>query len=102
MRFHEALLNLAFTEEEAVTHRMKVLEDESKVLAKKKEELRVCNKDEISALLFKRCELARLEVKTKTLGESLKKINDDLATSKKYQRTLEDMQIMALDVAPDV
>ena len=55
------------------------------------------NKDEISALLFKCRELARLKIKTKTLGESLKKINDDLATSKKYKRALEDMQTMAID-----
>jgi hypothetical protein len=102
MRVHEELMNLAFTEEEAVTHRMKVLEEELKVLAKKKEELRVSNKDEISVLLFKRRELARLEIKTKTLGESLKKINDNLATSKKYKRALEDMQTMTIDTIPDV
>ncbi|GAU22997.1 hypothetical protein TSUD_98260 [Trifolium subterraneum] len=72
MRVHEELMNLAFTEEEAVTHRMK------------------------------HRELAHLEVKTKTLGESLKKINDDLATSKKYKRALKDMQTMALDDVPDV
>ncbi|GAU47873.1 hypothetical protein TSUD_404450, partial [Trifolium subterraneum] len=102
MRVHEELMNLAFTEEEAVTHRMKVLEEELKMLAKKNEELCVSNKDEISALLFKRRELARLEIKTKTLGESLKKINDDLTTSKKYKRALEDMQTMAIDAIPDV
>jgi hypothetical protein len=72
------------------------------VLSKKKEELHVSNKDDISALLFKRRELARLEIKTKTLGESLKKINDDLTTSKKYKRALEDMQTMALDAIPNV
>jgi hypothetical protein len=36
MRVQEELLNLAFTEEEAVIHRMKALEDELKILAKKK------------------------------------------------------------------
>ncbi|GAU50313.1 hypothetical protein TSUD_136090 [Trifolium subterraneum] len=102
MRVHVELMNLAFTEEDAVTHRMKVLEEELKVLSKKKEELHVSNKDDISALLFKRRELARLEIKTKTLGESLKKINDDLTTSKKYKRALEDMQTMALDAIPNV
>jgi hypothetical protein len=102
MRVYEELLNLAFTEEEAVTHRMNVLEDELKILAKKKEELRVSKKDEISAFLFKRRELARLEDKTKTMGEGFKKINEDLATSKKYKRALEDMQTMALDVVLDV
>ncbi|MCI80335.1 hypothetical protein A2U01_0101606, partial [Trifolium medium] len=32
MRVHEELLNLAFVEEEAVIHRIKVLEDELKIL----------------------------------------------------------------------
>ncbi|GAU39166.1 hypothetical protein TSUD_147880 [Trifolium subterraneum] len=102
MRLHEELHNLAFIEEEAVTHRMKVLEDELKVLSKKKEELHLSNKDEIAILLAKRRNLARLEVKTKDLGEGLKKIIEDLVTTKKYKRALEDMQTMALDAAPDV
>ncbi|MCI63990.1 hypothetical protein A2U01_0085247, partial [Trifolium medium] len=38
MQVHEELLNLAFAEEEAVSHRIKVLEDELKILHKKREE----------------------------------------------------------------
>ncbi|MCI93055.1 hypothetical protein A2U01_0114353, partial [Trifolium medium] len=36
MRVHEELLNLAFAEEEAVIHRIKVLEDELKLLGASK------------------------------------------------------------------
>ncbi|MCI30059.1 hypothetical protein A2U01_0051268, partial [Trifolium medium] len=50
MRIHEELLNLAFAEEETVTNRMKVLEEELKTLAEKKEAFRVSNKDEISIM----------------------------------------------------
>ncbi|MCI67106.1 hypothetical protein A2U01_0088364, partial [Trifolium medium] len=74
MRVHEELLNLAFAEEEAVIHRIKVLEDELKLLHKKREEFSLSNKDEISLLLAKHRSLARLEARTKNLGDDLKKI----------------------------
>ncbi|MCI75029.1 hypothetical protein A2U01_0096295, partial [Trifolium medium] len=38
MQVHEELLNLAFAEEEAVIHHIKVLEDELKILHKKRED----------------------------------------------------------------
>ncbi|MCI73908.1 hypothetical protein A2U01_0095172, partial [Trifolium medium] len=78
MRVHEELLNLAFAEEEAVTHHIKVLEDELKILHKKREEFRLNNKDEISLLLAKPRSLARLEAKAKSMGDDLKKIMEDL------------------------
>ncbi|MCI68106.1 hypothetical protein A2U01_0089365, partial [Trifolium medium] len=37
MRVHEELLHLAIAEEETVIHRIKVLEDELKILHKKRE-----------------------------------------------------------------
>ncbi|MCI65419.1 hypothetical protein A2U01_0086677, partial [Trifolium medium] len=84
--------NLAFAEEEAVIHRIKVLEDELEILHKKREEFHLSNKDEISRLLAKRRSMACLEVKTKNLGDDLRRINEDLATSKKCKRALEDLQ----------
>ncbi|MCI84953.1 hypothetical protein A2U01_0106231, partial [Trifolium medium] len=48
MWVHEELLNLAFAEEEAVLHRIKVLEDKLKILHKKREDFCLSNKDEIS------------------------------------------------------
>ncbi|MCI90322.1 hypothetical protein A2U01_0111614 [Trifolium medium] len=46
--------------------------------------------------------MARLEVKTKSLGDDLKRINEDLATSKKCKSALEDLQIKALEAAQDL
>ncbi|MCI54690.1 hypothetical protein A2U01_0075940, partial [Trifolium medium] len=83
MRVHEELLNLAVAEEEAVIHRIKVLEDELKILHKKREDFCLSNKDEISLLLAKRRSLARLEAKTRNMGDDLKKIMEDLGASKK-------------------
>ncbi|MCI86665.1 hypothetical protein A2U01_0107946, partial [Trifolium medium] len=71
-----------FAEEEAVNHRIKVLEEELKTLYKKREEFHQSNKDEISRLLAKRRNMARLDAKTKNLGDDLKRINEDLGTSK--------------------
>ncbi|MCI92109.1 hypothetical protein A2U01_0113405, partial [Trifolium medium] len=68
----------AFAEEEAVIHRIKVLEDELKTLHKKREEFCLSNKDEISLLLAKRRSLERLEAKTRNMGDDLKKIMEDL------------------------
>ncbi|MCI45378.1 hypothetical protein A2U01_0066617, partial [Trifolium medium] len=83
-------------------HRIKILEDELKTLHKKREEFHLGNKDEISRLLVKRRSMARLEVKTKNLGEDLKRINEDLATSKKCKKALEDLQLKALEAAQDL
>ncbi|MCI85351.1 hypothetical protein A2U01_0106630, partial [Trifolium medium] len=57
------------------------------------------NKDEISLLLAKRRSLARLEARTKNMGDDLKKIMEDLGMSKKCKRALEDLQIKALEAA---
>ncbi|MCI64095.1 hypothetical protein A2U01_0085352, partial [Trifolium medium] len=46
--------------------------------------------------------LARLEAKTKSMGDDLKKIIEDLGTSKKCKRSLEDLQIKALEAAQDL
>ncbi|MCI88275.1 hypothetical protein A2U01_0109561 [Trifolium medium] len=46
--------------------------------------------------------MARLEVKTKNLGDDLKKINEDLATSKKCKRALEDLQLKAFEATQDL
>ncbi|MCH79991.1 hypothetical protein A2U01_0000753 [Trifolium medium] len=102
MRIHEELLNLAFTEEEAVTKRMKALEDELNALVQKKEEFRVSNKDEIVILLAKRHDFARLQVKTKHLELELKTTEEDLVKTNKCKCALEDMQSMTLDAIPDV
>ncbi|MCI74692.1 hypothetical protein A2U01_0095956, partial [Trifolium medium] len=75
-------LNLAFAEEEAVIHHIKVLEDELKILHKKREDFCLSNKEEISLLLAKRRSLARLEAKTRNMGDDLKKITEDLGASK--------------------
>ncbi|MCI81905.1 hypothetical protein A2U01_0103179, partial [Trifolium medium] len=69
MRVHEELLNLAFAGEEAVIQRIKVLEDEQEILHKKREDFCLSNKDEISLLLAKRRSLARLEARTKNMGD---------------------------------
>ncbi|MCI65577.1 hypothetical protein A2U01_0086835, partial [Trifolium medium] len=61
----------------------KVLEDEVKILHKKRGDFCLSNKDEISLLLEKRRSLARLEAKTINMGDDLKKIMEDLGTSKK-------------------
>ncbi|MCI57681.1 hypothetical protein A2U01_0078932, partial [Trifolium medium] len=60
------------------------------------------NKDEISLLLAKRRSLARLEAKTRNMGDDLKKITKDLGTSKKCKRALDDLQIKALEAAQDL
>ncbi|MCI65731.1 hypothetical protein A2U01_0086989, partial [Trifolium medium] len=41
--------------------------------------------------------MVRLEAKTKSLGDDLKRINEDLGTSKKCKKALEDLQIKALE-----
>ncbi|MCI77989.1 hypothetical protein A2U01_0099259, partial [Trifolium medium] len=75
------------------------MEDELKLLHKKREEFSLSNKVEISLLLAKRRSLARLEARTKNMGDDLKKIMEDLETSKKCKRALEDLQIKALEAA---
>ncbi|MCI40032.1 hypothetical protein A2U01_0061264, partial [Trifolium medium] len=80
-------------------HRIKVLEDELKILHKKREEFRLSNKDEISLLLAKPRSLARLEAEAKSMGDDLKKIMEDLGTSKKCKRVLEGLQTKALEAA---
>ncbi|MCI81083.1 hypothetical protein A2U01_0102355, partial [Trifolium medium] len=42
---------------------------------------------------------ARLEARTKNMGDDLKKIMEDPWTSKKCKRALEDLQIKALEAA---
>ncbi|MCI88567.1 hypothetical protein A2U01_0109854, partial [Trifolium medium] len=46
--------------------------------------------------------LARLEVRTKNMGDDLKKTMEDLGTSKECKRALEDLQIKALEAAQDL
>ncbi|MCI88612.1 hypothetical protein A2U01_0109899, partial [Trifolium medium] len=70
-----------------------------KILHKKREDFCLSNKDEISLLLAKRRSLARLEARTRNMGDDLKKIMEDPGTSKKCKRALEDLQIKALEAA---
>ncbi|MCI81002.1 hypothetical protein A2U01_0102274 [Trifolium medium] len=53
-------------------------------------------------LLAKRRSLARLEAKTRNMGADLKKIMEDLETSKKCKRAFEDLQIKALEAAQEL
>ncbi|MCI78668.1 hypothetical protein A2U01_0099939, partial [Trifolium medium] len=69
---------------------------------KKREDFCLSNKDEISLLLVKRRSLARLEAKTRNMGDDPKKIMEDLGASKKCKGALEDLQIKALEAAQDL
>ncbi|MCI82287.1 hypothetical protein A2U01_0103561, partial [Trifolium medium] len=73
-----------------------------KILHKKRDDFCLSNKDEISLMLAKRRSFARLEAKTRNMGDDLKKIMEDLGTSKKCKRALEDLQIKALEAAQDL
>ncbi|MCI44747.1 hypothetical protein A2U01_0065986, partial [Trifolium medium] len=92
----------AFSEEEAIDRRIKMLEEELKLLFKKKEAFRVGTQEDVSKLLGKRRTLARLESKRKSLGDNLSKIMEDSEVAKKCKHALEDMHASAIEAAQDL